>query len=430
MLLLNEFFYPDNLGGTGTATTDIVSRLRDTHGAQVDVVTSRFAYRDASITYPPTDTWKGTNIYRVSSPNWSREKTSKRFLGNLLFAYASAWKAMTLPKPDVVLVSTAPLTLPIAARMLKSFRGVPFAYLIYDLDPDRTVALHVKDADSREVKLLRKWQTKWLHSADKVVAIGRCMKDYLATTYNLDRSKIGVVEVGADPNTVQRIESKETEFKKKHDLSGFLVIYSGNFGQYHDFDTILNAAEKLKDLKPDLTFVLTGGGHKKAYVEEQVKARNLTNVRTFAFVPEEEFSDMLASADLTIVTLEPGMEGLCVPSKFYSFIASGRPVLALMRKDTEVALTVDENNIGKIIEIGDADGLVKAMLSADAAESDDQGRRARAIFEKHYTADRVAEKMYYCLWDCVKGEKRKYAPKPALETTATETPTRETIGVR
>lgn len=415
VLLLNEFFYPDNLGGTGTATSDIVSRLRDTHGADVSVVTSRFAYRDASITYPPYEEWKSTRIYRVSSPNWSREKTSKRFIGNLIFAWTSAFKALTLPKPDVVLVSTAPLTLPIAARILKTLRGVPFAYLIYDLDPDRTVALHVKPAESREVKLLRKWQTNWLHSADRVVAIGRCMKEYLATHYGLDRAKIAVVEVGADPNTVTMQASKDTQFRRKHGLTGFLVIYSGNFGQYHDFDTILDAAERLKDLKPDLTFVLTGGGHKKSYVEEEVKKRNLTNVRTFAFVPEEEFSDMLASADLTIVTLEPGMEGLCVPSKFYSFIASGRPVLALMRKDTEVALTVSENDIGNRIEIGDVDGLVKAMLEADPARSDDQGVRARAIFDQLYTADRVAQKMYDCLWECVKGKKRGPASDSASE---------------
>jgi glycosyltransferase involved in cell wall biosynthesis len=429
VLLLNEFFYPDNLGGTGTATTDIVSRLRDTHGCEVDVVTSRFAYRDAGLTYGATENWKGTKIYRVKSPNWSREKTSKRFLGNLLFAWASTLKAMTLPKPDVCLVTTAPLTLPIAARILKSWRGVPFAYLIYDLDPDRTVALHVKPAESREVKLLRGWQTKWLRSADRVVAIGRCMKDYLANTYGIAPDKIAVVEVGADPNTVQRLESKETEFKKKHGLSGFLVIYSGNFGQYHDFDTILDAAEKLKNVKPDLTFVLTGGGHKKAYVEEEVAKRNLTNVRTFAFVPEEEFSDMLASADLTIVTLEPGMEGLCVPSKFYSFIASGRPVLALMRNDTEVARTVDENDIGLRIEIGDVDGLVAALLNADPEVSDQQGVRARAVFDKLYTADRVAEKMYHCLWQCVKGERRKFMPSTASNSTAPESPARETIGV-
>lgn len=401
VLLLNEFFYPDNQGGTGTATSDIAGRLTKTHGADVTVVTSRFAYRHPNDRYAPKDRWGTIDIHRVASPNWSREKPKKRFVGNLAFALASAWRAIWLPKPDVVLVTTAPLTLPIAARILKTFRGVPYAYLIYDLDPDRTVALDVEPETSKNVQLLRKWQSAWLKDSKRVIAIGRCMKDHLVRTYGLPPEQVAVVEVGADPDTVKR-QGKETLFRKKNGIEGFVVMYSGNFGKYHDFDTILDAAEALLPIRNDVTFVLVGGGAKRDYVEEQAKARNLTNVRVFPFVPEEEFSDLLASADMTVVTLEPGMEGLCVPSKFYSFLSSGRPVIALMRAGTEVALVVEEANVGYRIDIGDSQKLVESIIqsASDPLTMEEKGQRARQIFDQLYTADCVAAKMYNNLVDC------------------------------
>jgi glycosyltransferase involved in cell wall biosynthesis len=391
VLLLNEFFYPDNQGGTATATSNIAARLRDQHDAKVTVITGRFAYRDPALLYGKRDSWDGIDIHRVASPNWSREKTPKRFAGNLILALSMAWKALTLPRPDVTLVTTAPLTLPITARILKTLRGVPYVYVIYDLDPDRTIALKVMEPGSKPVKALRSLQTKWLHGASRVIAIGRCMKDHLVRAYGVAPEKVDVVEVGADPDVVRPLP-RPTRFREQNGLEGFVVLYSGNFGQYHDFETILGAAEKLKG---EATFVLVGGGHKKKQVEQAVADRKIENVRIFPFVPEEDLADLLASADMNIVTLEPGMEGLCVPSKFYTCLASGRPTLALMSAEVEVSRVIDEADCGARVEIGDVDGMVGVIRKAkqDPEKLEIQGCNARKVFERLYTSDRVVDKL-------------------------------------
>ncbi|HEY0867760.1 MAG TPA: glycosyltransferase family 4 protein [Fimbriimonas sp.] len=398
VLLLNEFFYPDNQGGTATATSNIASRLHHRHQARVTAITGRFAYRDPNIRYPAKEQWDGIEIHRVPSPNWSRERTLKRFAGNLLFAHSVAWRALTLPRPDVTLVTTAPLTLPIAAGMLKLLRGVPYVYLVYDLDPDRTVALKVMEPSSKAVRWMRRYQAAWLHGASSVIAIGRCMKDRLVRDYRLPPEKVAVVEVGADPDVVRPLP-KATSFRQRHGIEGFVVLYSGNFGQYHDFETILGAAERLQEEAPDVTLVLVGGGHKKKEVEQAVALRGLRNVRIFPFVPEEELADLLASGDMNLVTLEPGMEGLCVPSKFYTCLASGRPTLALMAGEVEVSRVIDEADCGARVEIGDVEGMVREILQArdDPARLDEQGCRARAVFERLYTIDKVVEKLYATL---------------------------------
>lgn len=401
VLLLNEFFHPDNQGGTATATTNIATRLIRNHGAEVDVLTSRHAYRDERIAYSPEETYKGIRIFRVESPNHLRRSTGKRFIGNLILANKMALKALSLPKPDVVLVTTAPLTLPLVARFLLRFRRVPYAYLIYDLDPDRTVALGLMEENSKLVRLLRSYQTKWLKNAERIVVIGRCMRDRVSKAYSLDPAKMVVAEVGADPDVVRPMP-KQTEFRRKNGIDGFILLYSGNFGKYHDFDTVLGAAALLRDKRPDIHIVLVGGGNKRKEVVAKVEEGKLSNVHLFDFVPEEELADLLASADMHLVTLEPGMEGLCVPSKFYTCLASGRPVVALMKENTEVAMTVNEAACGVRIEIGDSNALASALEKAasDPEALQQEGERARAVFEKTYTIDHVVAKIYGALQEC------------------------------
>src|SRR5688572_18830151 len=92
VLLLNEFFYPDNQGGTATATSNIARKLVDNHGCEVTVVTGHTAYRDPNERYERFSLWHGIPIHRVASPNWIRKGTAQRLAGNVLFAMAVARK--------------------------------------------------------------------------------------------------------------------------------------------------------------------------------------------------------------------------------------------------------------------------------------------------------------------------------------------------
>ena len=403
LMLLNEFFYPDSQGGSGSATAYFSRRLAQEYNVDITTVTSIYAYRDESVKYTKYEEWLGIKIHRVSAPNWGRLKSIKRLVGNIVLTFSVAWKAIRLPKADVTLVVTNPMVLPMAAKIIRTVRGTPYVYMIYDLEPDRIVALGVKPADSRFVKLFRSMQKKWLHNATKVIAIGRCMRERLVTGYDLNPTMIDVVEIGADPYAVVP-QGKNTKFRAKNNIEGFVVMYSGNFGRYHDFDTLLGAAEQLKSTHPDVRFVLVGRGFKQEHIENEIAKRELTNVKLYSFVPEEEFSDLLASADICMVTVEQGMEGVCVPGKFYSFLSSGRPVLALMGPESEVSLVVAENKIGYRVTVGDIQGFVAAILDGKANPQalDEMGKRARKIFDERYTADHVTQKMYETLAQAAK----------------------------
>ena len=401
--LISEYFYPDSGGGTGTVLSNLTRHLKDTYGdVEIDVITSRHLYRaapgaDQSLTV--RDNWDGINIERLNTPRPHASNIKKRLLANLRFSWASLRAVIGRHRYDLVLVSTAPPTAPMAAKALLGMTKTPYAYIVYDLFPDVAVALGVIEGDSRQAQVLYKAQRGWLHSAHKTVVLGRCMADHLVETYQLPRHRIEVIAVGADSQQIEPL-SRETAFRANNDLKDFVVLWAGNFGHHQNFDAILDAAVALKASGRKVTFAFVGDGAKHEYIANRIRDEKIDNARMFPFVPVAHFSDMLASADVSLVALEPGAEGLGVPSKFYNILASGRPTVALVAPGSEVARVLEENDCGVRIDQDGAElARVISALADDPARVEQMGKNARRACEEKYSMTQVARQFYDVLKD-------------------------------
>ena len=396
--ILNEFFYPDNTGGTGAVLSDLARCLQDNYGdANIEVITSQNLYRSDQA-LPQKEDWDGIRIHRVKTPRSNTPSFAGRLFANLAFSFAALFVLLRLGKFDTLLVGTAPPTTPLAAQIYKWLTRTPYAYITYDLEPDRAVVLKMAPANHPVMRLLTGIQSRWLRSASKVIVLGRCMRGYLMQNYGLSSEDIAVIPIGFDPDKVNP-KNKETAFRKEHGISGFVALYAGNFGRYHNFDTILDAARELRDADKDITFVLVGNGAQGAHIKERVAAEALSNVRVLPFVPEADFEDMAASGDVSLVTLEPGMEGLCVPSKLYSTMAAGRATIAMVGAQSEVAHVVTESDCGIHLTQGDAPALVAILrqLARDPDAVKRMGDNARRTLEAKYATAQIAHQ-YYCVF--------------------------------
>ena len=398
--IVNEFFYPDSTGGTGTVLSDLVRSLREAYAdTDIDVVTSKNLYRDADARLPAWEDWNGVSIHRLATPRPNGLPTPLRLAANLLFCLCALVKLARLGRYDLVLVGTAPPMVAMSAQALGWLKSTPFVYVVYDLEPDRSVTMKMMARTHPFVRLFRGSQKRWLHSASRVVVLGRCMREYLEEAYDLPEHRIEVIPIGSDPNEIVPAP-RSTRFRALHRLNGFVVLYSGNFGRYHDFDTVLDAAKALKngggEGAPDIQFVLVGRGAQKAHIEQRIADENIGNIRLLDFVAKEDYADLLASADVSLVTLEPGMEGLCVPSKFYSILASGRPAVAAVSPRSEVARVIDEAQCGVHLPQGDVGRLAGVLkhLAAHPAEVEAMGRRARQVLEERYTTQGLARQYH------------------------------------
>ena len=412
--IVNEFFYPDSTGGTGTVLSDLVRSLRESvNDIEIDVITSNNLYRESGVKLTASEDWNGVSISRIATPRPNGLPTPLRLVANLLFCLLALGKLARRGRYDALLISTAPPMLAMSAQFLQWLNGTPFLYIVYDLEPDRSVTMKMLPAKHPLVRLFRNRQKRWLHSAAKVVVLGRCMREYLSAAYSLPEEKVEVIPIGSDPNEIVPA-SHATRFRAKHSLEGFVVLYSGNFGRYHDFDTVLDAAKGLADKglaegTTNIQFVLVGGGAQKEHIAHRIAGENIGNVRLFDFVSKEAYNDLLASADVSLVTLEPGMEGLCVPSKFYSILASGRPTIASVSPNSEVARVIDEAKCGVHLKQGNVEQLVNilAFLSENPAEVEAMGRNARRVLEEKYSTQCIARQYHAAFQNVAQSSKER-----------------------
>jgi colanic acid biosynthesis glycosyl transferase WcaI len=176
---------------------------------------------------------------------------------------------------------------------------------------------------------------------------------------------------------------------------GFRLTFAGNIGAAQDFETILSAAELLKDYQ-ELHWIILGDGRRRAWVEEQVGARGLTGtVHLLGRYPEEAMPRFFALADALLVTLrkEP-IFALTIPSKVQSYLACGRPIVAAL--DGEGARVVEESFAGLAGPAGDPEALaanVLALYRLSQSERRAMGLRGRAYFEQHFEPERLLDRL-------------------------------------
>ncbi len=392
---LCEFFYPDNLGSTGTIISHLARHLHDSYGdLRVSAITSTHLYRGAHRPLRRRENWRGIFIRRVDTPPTKQPSTFKRLLVGAQFSLGVLNKLLLGPHVDVVIVLTNPPILPLVALWLQRLRGTRVIYLIHDLYADMSVAMGHASPDSRAIRLSQKLQQFFLQGSDAVVVLGRCMKSHLDTKFDLSSDKIRVLSNwGEIEKPVSRENSK---FRLQHGWTDkFVVLYAGNFGQFHNFDSILDAAKILHE-RSDIVFALVGGGAKHDEVAERVRLEGIGNVQMFPFVPMSELPDLMGACDVALVTLEKGTEGLAVPCKFYNILSSGRATIALMGEEAETVRVVEEERCGARVDGDDAPGLARVVqtLADDPVATLRMGQAAREAFERFYTLQAIGNKFH------------------------------------
>ncbi|MGC1795502.1 MAG: glycosyltransferase, partial [Candidatus Acidiferrales bacterium] len=161
----------------------------------------------------------------------------------------------------------------------------------------------------------------------------------------------------------------------------FVALHAGNLGFYGAWDTLLKAAEMLRNENTGLVFI--GDGANRGAL--QARAREAPNVRFLPFRPFEQIPQVMMAGDVHIVTVKRGLEGIVVPSKLYSTLAAGRPVLAVAAPRSDAARIVVESGCGLAADPDDPAAVAAAIreLRSDPARLADMGRRARETAGKY-----------------------------------------------
>jgi colanic acid biosynthesis glycosyl transferase WcaI len=177
-------------------------------------------------------------------------------------------------------------------------------------------------------------------------------------------------------------------------------MYAGNVGFSQSLDLVLAAARTLgaRADMADVVFVINGGGSARPQLEEQAAA--LDNVVFVDFQPKERLPEVLAAADVHVVPLRRGLARSSVPSKTYSILAAGRPVVASVDEGTEVARVVKRADAGLAVPPDEPQAFTAALatLLVDPARARAMGVAGRAFVEAWASPAAIAER-YETLFD-------------------------------
>src|SRR5271163_598995 len=377
ILLFNEYYPPDT-SATAKMAAQVAEKLAESH--RVTVVAGRPSY-DPDEYYPfaflRRDFRNGVRVERVGSAAYPRHQMRRRVSNYLSYLALAVPRALML-RPDVVLAMTDPPVAGIAAAFVARLAGCPFVYNIRDLYPDMAVGGEIV----RHNAFVECWEQMHrgaLRQAARVIVLGEDMRERILAK-GLSPERVVVVRDGTSLPASMPERSHPTVREIRCGFP-FVVVHAGNLGFYGAWGTLLKAAEILRNENTGLVFI--GDGANRAALQSTVNGS--PNVRFLPFRPVEEVPHVMMAGDLHIVTVRRGLEGVVVPSKLYSILAAGRPVLAVAAPGSDAACIVRESGCGIAVDPDDPAAVAAAIreLRDDPARLAEMGRRARESANKY-----------------------------------------------
>ncbi len=391
--VITEFFPPD-YAATGQLIEELVRQLGK-QGVNIEVFTGQpgYAFGTSISSAPAVEQVGRVRIKRSRTAQlWSGRVRGKAVNGILFTLRAVLHLIRCCRRHDVVLLTSAPPFLPIVGYLAHLFFKLSYVCLIYDIYPDIAIALGVIPKNHW---LARFWQAinkKIWQKARGIVVLSPAMKQRVVAACPEVADKVSVIHSWGDPNLIVPIVKKDNWFAKKYNLvNKFTVLYSGNMGRCHDMDTILAAAKQLQD--EPIQFVCIGGGAKHESVIQAVNQLGLNNFLFLPYQDKEVLPYSLTACDLSLVSVEAGMESLVAPSKLYPALATGRPIAAICSEYSYLRQLIGDAQCGASFENGDSYGLVEfiRLLNTDKQLAERMGMASRQYLQSHFTPEIIAK---------------------------------------
>jgi len=383
ILFINQYYYPDP-AATAQILTELCTDL--SRWFNVTVVTGFPSYNKTEgaggrlIKQISMDGVKVIRVYNTILPRQSMVGRIFNYISFLLFSLFGA--IFFTGKQDAVVTMTDPPVVSIVGYIVSKIKKAPYIYVIQDLYPDVIVRLG-KLNNKLIIRMLSWLNLISINKAKKVVVIGEMMRKKLIEK-GVNPAKIEIIRNWADTNLVTP-ESKVNRFSKRYGFwNKFVVMYSGNIGLAQDLEVLIKAASLLKD-NGEITFIIIGNGVEKEKLQQKARDLSLNNINFIPYQDKESLKYSLSSADISIISNKKGTAGYRVPSKLYGILASGRPILAIIEDESEVAKIVKEEKCGVVIEPGNPQKLAEVInfLYKNEVLCKEYGKNSRVAAEKY-----------------------------------------------
>ncbi|MGU8858567.1 glycosyltransferase family 4 protein [Clostridium perfringens] len=392
VVLVSEFFYPYK-----TSTQKILTELAEDfveYGLEVDVLTTKNAYREEKQDLRKYEIYRGINIKRVFSTEGNRDSKIGRLLNYITFTTSVFFNLLFKKNYDKILFVSNPPLVPFIGYLIKKLRGKNYIYLVHDIYPDVAEKLGVIKKGSIISKVMNYMNKKIYTNAERIIALGKDMKRVIADK-GVDEEKIEIVTNWADSRVNYEKEVDKNFYKKYRLENKFNILYTGNISKVHAIDTIVEVAKILKN-EEDIMFTFVGDGNRKQDLIKLKEKEDLRNIQLENYMFGEEYNNLLNCANLFITTLQQGIEGLGVPSKTYTYMSVAKPLIAIMSENSEIGSMVNQYNLGKQFNNKEYHKIAEFILELKNSNElyNEISKNVRNKFLNEYERKKVTNKFY------------------------------------
>ena len=399
LVVLCPHFAPD-MAPTGVVMTRIVHELAAL-GHELHVVTSLPWYREHAI-----ETGWGGKLWRVEKTAWgsitrvhpfpgkTKRNLLRRALGFVLFSAVVGLRSLVaggLPRRiDGVLAMSPPLTLGLTGWFTKLFRGGMLVFNIQDIFPD--AAAQTGAITNKQILRAARWLERISYErSGAVVLLSEDLKQNVASKLSTEfHNRLHVIPNFVDTSAIVP-GNRMTSYRRELGIDDrVIVMYAGNVGFSQSLELVLAAARSM----PHIAFVINGDGAARKSLQDEVKVTDIDNVYFADYQPIERLSEVLASGDIHVVPLKTGLASVSVPSKMYSILSAGRPVVAAIDSGTEIPRTLAKSGAGIAVAPDNEAEFISALqiLISDRVKRVAMGALGRTWVEQHASAGAVAKR--------------------------------------
>ena len=330
----------------------------------------------------------GIPVYHI--PQKKFKSTVLRLIGFMYWHILSFVMGLFIRNVDVILSPSPPLTIGRLNNWLGKLKGCKVVYNVQEIYPDilnkpETTLVH---------RYLRSMERKVYNQSDAVTTIDQVFYDTIVDRFE-DRSKLHII-----PNFVDTDLYKSGVSTAKLDKSLFLendnikLLYAGNIGWAQDWKPLVILAEKTRNLPVE--YFLIGMGKMRSWVEEQKQTLGLDKLHILDYQPRHLMPAILAYSDLQYIFMTPESEGMGFPSKVYTIMACGRPLLVCSGENTPIVNFLKPIGCAKLITDHDLDRKTDEMTQWLAGMTREKlremGAKGEAIVKAQYAKEVVTNK--------------------------------------
>jgi colanic acid biosynthesis glycosyl transferase WcaI len=332
----------------------------------------------------------GVTILRSRIYVPKRVNSMRRVLHEVSFVATSLLRALVQRRPDAMLIISPPLGLALSAVLLSRRWGVPYVFHVPDLQPDAAVELGMLGVGPL-VRGLYALERLAYRNAALISTLTEPMRQRIISK-RIPSDKVKLFSDWAAPEFFQiALEDRGAGFRVAQGLDDtFMVLHAGNMGLKQGLNVVLDAAE-LSRGDTGVAYLLVGDGAAQTSLKTRAAARALSNVRFMPLKPHDEFMQMLAATDVSLITQQRVVANIVFPSKTLTIMAAGRPVIASVNAESEVARVVKDAGAGLVVEPENPSALLDAIqtLRHKPQERHAMGVRAREYAQARWDRDRI-----------------------------------------